>query len=128
MDLTILAAEAARFFFMKASEGAITKVGGDALTKLYKLKGIIQDWLQANGINKEASETPEMLQAEIIEEFATKRNDRLKQELEDLVRDLKQAETNSVNAYQRNVYGSNQAMRTLNGDAVGRDKNQTFLR
>jgi len=128
MDLTLLAAEVARFFFMKASEGAITKLGEDSLSKLYKLKGIIQDWLQEKAIRKEAAENPEVLQAEILEEFSKNGNNSFKKKVEDLVEDLRQVESNNVNANQTNQFGSNQAIGSLQGDAIGRDKNQNFFR
>lgn len=124
MELTLLAAEVARFFFMKASEGAITKLGEDSLSKLYKLKGIIQE----KAIRKEAAENPEVLQAEILEEFSKNGNNSFKKKVEDLVEDLRQVESNNVNANQTNQFGSNQAIGSLQGDAIGRDKNQNFFR
>jgi hypothetical protein len=126
MDLTLLAGEIARFFFMKASEGAIEKIGEDFTTNLYKLKGIIQDWLQTRARGKEAAENPDILEAEIIEEFSNNPNNPLKGKLESLVEELRQVEGNNITATQTNKWGNNQTIGSMKGgNAVA--GNQTNL-
>lgn len=118
MDPTILAEEIVRFFFMKASEGAVQKVGEDFTTNLYKLKGIVQDWLQGRAKKKESAENPEVLEAELIEDFSDSPKSFIKGELESLVQELQQIERNNVSASQTNEFGNNQAVGSVKGGNV----------
>jgi hypothetical protein len=128
MDPTALALAIVNYFFMKASDGAIQKLGEDFTSKLYKLKGIVQDWSQNRARGKEATEKPEVLEAEIIEEFSNQPNSALKSQLENVVQELQQIEKNNVNPSQTNTFGNNQAIGSVKGGNVAAGNQENYFR
>lgn len=133
MEPTLLATAAAQYFFIKATDGAIQKLGEDFTTRLYRLKWLIEQWLKNNSKQKEATQEPQILEAELIEDFTKNQNPSFKEELESLVKqlqDIDQAKSTNIiiNASQRTQHGSSMAMGSVEGSQVSGGNQQNLFR
>ena len=132
MEPTLLATAVAQYFFIKATDGAIQKLGEDFTIHLYRLKWLVEQWLKNHSKQKETVQEPQILEAELLEDFTKNKNTSFKEELESLVKQLQDINKNkinniTINANQRTQHGSSMVMGTAEGSQIaGGDQENSF--
>lgn len=131
MEPTVLATIVAQYFFTKATDGAIEKLGEDFVEHLYGLKLTVRNWLKTDNRRKEAALEPQVLEAELLEDFSKNKNTPFKGELENFVKKLQsieKIETININASQRTQQGSSQIIGSMKDSQMAGGNQQNNFR